>query len=321
MLGQEDAAMKVLVTGATGMVGRALMAALADCPGVTPVAGVRAPGYAGPHLVLGDLSRPLILPDAGLPVDAVIHTAARVHQMTETAADPLAAYHAVNTRATLDLARAAVRGGAKRFVFVSTIKVNGDGRETPYRPDEPVIPPTDPYGASKYAAEQGLWALAAETGLEVVVVRPPLVYGPGVGANFARLLRAVDRGVPLPFGLVNNRRSLVGLQTLTDALLTVLTHPAAAGKTYLVSDGEDVSSAGLVRAMAQALGRSPRLLPVPPPLMRLAARLLGKEAQVNRLLGSLTVDLSALRQDCDWSPPATVAAQLAATVRWYRDQA
>lgn len=249
-------------------------------------------------------------------VEVVIHCAARVHVMDEQAADPLAEFRAVNVEATRHLAQQAAAAGVTRFVFVSSIKVNGEetaaGR--PFTADA-TPRPQDAYGQSKLEAEQALFAIAAQTGLEVVVVRPPLVYGPGVKANFASLMRALQRRLPLPFGAIDNRRSLVARDNLVDLLLCCARHPAAAGQVFLVSDGEDLSTAQLCRGLSQALGVRPRLLPVPPALLRLLGRLTGRSQQVQRLLGSLQVDISATCRRLDWRPPVRVEQALRETAQ------
>ncbi len=245
--------------------------------------------------------------------DAVVHLAARVHVMHDTATDPRALYRATNTDATLNLARQAAQTGVKRFVFVSSIKVNGEGRDEPYREtDAPV--PEDAYAISKWEAEQGLWRIAQETGLEVVVLRPPLVYGPGVKANFRRLLDTVARGWPLPLGAVQNRRSLLYLGNFVDAIRTCVEHPDAAGQTFLIDDGRPVSTPELVRAVAHAIGRPARLLAVPVGVLEFAATLLGKRAAVQRLTGSLWLDSSLIRTRLGWTPPFTLGQGLDATV-------
>lgn len=248
-------------------------------------------------------------------VDAVVHLAARVHVMHDTSTDPLMAFREINTNATLRLARQAADRGVRRFVFLSSVKVLGESGMFSGA-DDPA--PQDPYAISKREAEDGLREIARGTGMELVVLRPPLVYGPGVGANFLRLMRAVDAQIPLPFGAVNNRRSLVFLGNLVDAISLALDHPLAAGRTLLVSDGEDVSTPELIRKMAEALNRPCRLLPVPPNFMRFAGRLIGKGKEVDRLLGSLAVDISALQSELGWTPPYTMQSGLAATAQWYR---
>lgn len=239
---------------------------------------------------------------------AVVHLAARVHVMNEHAADPLAAFRAVNTEGTLNLARQAAEAGVRRFVFVSSIKVNGEHTTpgSPFRASD-APNPEDPYSHSKREAEDGLRALAATTDMEVVIVRPPLVYGPGVKANFAAMMRAVQRGLPLPLGAVtDNRRSLVGLENLVDLLTTCLDHPAAANQTFLVSDGEDMSTACMLRRLAKAMGKPSRLLSVPPAALSAGATLLGKGALAQRLLGNLQVDIMHTRHTLGWSPPLSV---------------
>jgi len=248
--------------------------------------------------------------------DVVVHLAARVHVMSDAASEPLAEFRKVNTVATLNLARQAAAAGVRRFVFVSSVKVNGAGRDAPYcESDTPA--PQDPYAISKWEAEQGLARIAAEAGLEVVILRPPLVYGPGVGANFLRLMQLVEKGWPLPFGRVDNRRSLLFLGNLVDAIRLCLAHPAAAGKTYLVSDGDAVATPELLRLLAAAMERRPRLLPLPASLIRLAGSLLGQSAEVSRLLDSLVLDSRRIREELHWRPPYTLAEGINQTVRAY----
>jgi nucleoside-diphosphate-sugar epimerase len=237
----------------------------------------------------------------------IIHLAARVHVMQDTTLDPIAAFRAVNVGGTLNLARQAAASGVKRFVFVSTAKVNGESTQ-PDRPFTEVdIPnPQDAYSLSKYEAEQGLRHISVDTGMEVVIIRPPLVYGPGVKANFATLMQAVRQGRPLALGSVNNRRSLVALDNLVDFILVCMEHPDAANQTFLVSDGNDLSTTELVRGLARAAGVSPRLLPVPVWALQAGAMLLGKEDEVQRLCGSLQVDISKARNVLGWRPPVVV---------------
>lgn len=306
--------MRVLVTGVTGFVGGALARHLVVAGTNEVVAPVRQP------VVLDGISTPLV-EDIGPATDwgsvlegveAVVHCAGRAHQMADRAADPIAAFRSVNTAGTLRLAEAAAGAGVRRLVFISTVKVHGPGDDEgrPFsEADQPA--PADPYAVSKWEAEQGLQDLAARSGLEVVVVRPPLVYGPDPKGNMLRLLRLVERRIPLPFGAVRNRRSMIGLDNLLSALSTVLTHPAAGGRTYLVSDGEDVSTPDLVRLMAKAMDRPARLSPVPPRLLRLAGRLAGKGEDVDRLLGSLEVDSSRLARDLGWAPVRSLEAGIA----------
>ena len=304
--------MRVLVSGANGFVGRALCGHLNAHGHVVVPAVRRVSGLAG-EAVVGDIDGATDWTAALSGCDAVAHLAARVHMMDESAQDVLALYRATNTQATLSLAQQAAKVGIKRLVFISSIKVNGEGSPDPYRETDPPAP-RDPYAISKWEAEQGLHDIAARTGLEVVILRPPLVYGPGVKANFRRLMDAVRKGIPLPFGSIDNRRSLLYLGNLVDAIRVCIEHPAAANKTYLISDGEDVSTPDLVRRLARAMNRPARLLPVPPALLSAAGTLLGKRDQVARLLGSLTLDSSAIRRDLGWTPPYTLDDGLRMTV-------
>ena len=250
-------------------------------------------------------------------IDTVIHLAARVHIMGDPSVDPLMEYRKVNTEGTGQLAREAAKAGVKRLVFISSIKVNGEEADVPYTEDSPEHP-TDPYGVSKWEAEQLLRQIGAQTGLEVVVVRPPLVYGPGVKANFLNLMKMLQINVPLPLALVDNKRSFIYVGNLVDALTICAKHPAAAGKTYLVSDGEDVSTPELIRRVAHALGKPPRLFPLSPYLIRLAGTITGKGATVNRLLGSLVVDSSRIRNELGWRPPFTMERGLRETADWFK---
>jgi nucleoside-diphosphate-sugar epimerase len=249
-------------------------------------------------------------------VDVVIHLAARVHVMTDAADDPITEFRLVNTAGTEHLARCAAASGVKRFVYVSSIKVNGEATSGNARFTEQDQPnPQDAYGVSKWEAEQVLHRVAAETGLEVVIVRPPLVYGAGVKGNFAQMLRVVALGFPLPFAGVKNKRDLVYVGNLVDALITCAMHPAAAGNTYLVSDGEAVSTPDLLRGLAKALGVSSRVFALPIGLLKLAGALFGKADQVERLVGSLQVDSSKIRRELGWVPPFSVHDELTATVK------
>lgn len=249
-------------------------------------------------------------------IDAVVHCAARVHVMQDDVTDPLQAYREVNVSGTLNLARQAARAGVRRFVFVSSIKVNGEAThpDQPFTADE-VLAPLDPYGVSKLEAEQGLREIEEQTSMEVVIVRPPLVYGPGVKANFASMMRWVSRGIPLPFGAVHNVRSIVALDNLVDLLVTCLKHPAAAGQTFLVSDGEDVSTTELLRRTAQAMGKTGCLLSVPAPVLELVAAILGKRAVAQRLCGSLQVDIEKTRRLLGWTPLLTLDEGLKKAVK------
>lgn len=310
----------VLVTGATGFVGRRLVAALVDRGERVRVA-VRTPqtGLTGVDAaVVGDIHGHTDWGRALDGVDRVFHLAARTHVLDDPAADPLREYRRINTEGTARLATAAARSGVRRFVYLSSIKVNGENTDAGPYTAASVPQPEDAYGQTKWEAERALRGVEKHLGMEAVVLRPPLVYGPGVKANFLKLVDLVARGVPLPLGAVHNRRSLVYVENLVDALIVAGSHAAAAGGTFLVSDGEDVSTPQLVRALATALGVRPRLLPLPPVLLRTAGRLLGREAQVKRLTGSLHLDSQVIRDVLGWRPPRTLEDGLAATVAWYR---
>ncbi len=303
----------ILVTGATGFVGTALCADLA-ARGIAfrPASRLPRPGF---HPV-GVIDARTDWTEALVGIDCVVHLAARVHVMDDTAADPLAAFRAANVDATLNLARQAAAAGARRFIFVSSIKVNGE-ETAPGRPFTSVdVPePRDPYGLSKWEAEQALLDLGRRTGMEIVVIRPPLIYGPRVKANFASLMRLARRGLPLPFGLISNRRSLLFVGNLTDFIILCVAHPDAANRTFLVSDGEDLSIGQLIAGISGAMGRKAWLLPVPPRLIEAAAAMLGKGPAARRLLGSLQVDIGETRRMTGWTPPFTSEQGLALTVQ------
>lgn len=299
----------VLVTGASGFVGRALLERLAQGEDYRGLAGVRDMPDQADETVrrLGDLAHLPADPTLLAGVDVLVHCAARVHVMREVSRDPLADFRAVNVRGSLQLARAAALAGVRRFVFLSTIKVHGETTDAgqPFTAESP-LRPSDAYALSKQEAEQGLMQLASETGMEVVIVRPPLVYGPGVKGNFASMARLVERRLPLPLGAIHNRRSLVGIDNLVDLLVRCVDHPAAANQVFLAGDGEDLSTTELLRAVGKTMGRPARLIPVPAGLLCLGATLLGRHAMAQRLLGSLQVDISRTCKLLDWSPPCTV---------------
>jgi nucleoside-diphosphate-sugar epimerase len=314
--------MRVLVTGATGFIGRFLCRALADRQHVVRAAlrqAQLAPAGVAEQVVVGDIGRATRWGEALQGVDAVIHAAARVH-VAGDAADDAGRYMESNVLATQCLAQAAADTGVMRFVLLSTIKVNGE--QTASRPytahDEPR--PRGAYARSKWLAEQSLTEVGARTGMHTAIVRPPLVYGPGVRANFLRLLQSVDAQRPLPLGAVANRRSLVSVWNLCDLLTSLLMIPAADG-CWLVSDGEDLSSPELVIRIARAMSRPARLIAVPPALLRLCGALVGRRDDVMRLCGSLTADISETRQRLRWAPPVPLDEGLARTVAWYLSQA
>lgn len=315
--------MTILVTGANGFVGTALCRRLVqgghNVRGVMRTLTSAEASQAGEVVVVDDIGPGTDWCGSLDGVDAVVHLAGRVHVLADSAADPITEFRRVNTAGTERLARAAAAAGVRRFVFISSIKVNGESSQSvPFlAEDRPA--PKSPYAISKWEAEQILRRVAADTGLEMVVIRPPLVYGPGVKANFLRLLQWVDRGIPLPLASVDNRRSLVALDNLVDLIVRCVEHPAAAGQVFLVSDGEDLSTPELVRRIAVKMGRSPKLFPFPPALLRYGARVLGKQAAVERLCGSLQVNIGKTKQVLAWTPPVTADEALERTVEWYRN--
>lgn len=312
---------RVLLTGATGFVGRAVQQRIvADGQYDLTIAVRRAVPAANAVRVVQvpELTAQTDWSTALQGVDVVVHSAARVHVMNETSADPLAEFRKVNVDGTLALARQAVAAGVQRFVFVSSIKVNGEGTELgrPYTADA-LANPSDPYGVSKYEAEQALLALAHETGLEVTIIRPVLVYGPGVKANFRSMMKWLQRGVPLPLGAIHNKRSLVALDNLADLILTCAEHPAAVNQVFLASDGNDLSTTQMLQKLGVALDKPARLLPIPVSWLNLAFILLGKRDFTQRLCGSLQVDIAKNQQLLGWTPPVSVEEAMGKTAAAY----
>jgi nucleoside-diphosphate-sugar epimerase len=311
------AKMKVLVTGANGLVGRSLCAALCrqDYAVVAALRSANTLLEDVERVIVGTIDHATDWSAALRNVDTIIHLAARVHVMHDAAVDPLAEFRKVNVDGTLHLALQAAKAGVKRFIFISSVKVNGEHTVSnkPFT-EVDVAKPQDAYGISKFEAEQGLLLIAQQTGMEVVIIRPPLVYGSGVKANFASMLRAVKRGMPLPLGAIHNKRSFVYVGNLVSLILRCVDHPAAANQVFLVSDGHDLSTTELLRACAVALGVKPRLLPVPQSLIEIGAALLCKGNVAQRLCGNLQVDISKARNLLGWTPPISVADGLKATV-------
>lgn len=312
-----------LVTGASGFVGNYLCAELLR-QGWQVRGSVRSSAQlpAGAEAVaVGAIDGDTHWMGALCGVDVVIHLAARVHVMQEAAADPLAEFLKVNLHGTENLAQQAARAGVKRLVYVSSIGVSGrlTGQQQPFtEADSPN--PHNAYTASKWQAEQALQRIAQQTGLQVVIVRPPLIYGPGAKGNFPQLWAAIDKGIPLPLAGARNLRSLVYVGNLADALIACATHPAAVGQTYLVRDGEDVSTALLAEKIAAALGCSNRSFSLPPAILRAAAAALGRTEQIDQLFGSLRVCDAKLRGELAWFPPYTLEQGLRVTADWYRSQ-
>jgi len=304
---------KVALSGCTGFVGSAVMKTLI-ANNIEGVLLARQPVPGGGNFstfAISSIDGRTNYKDCFEGIECIIHCSARVHVMNDFSTDPLGAFREINTHGALNLARQATGFGVKRFIFISSVKVNGKYNRSgePFKSDDNFVP-DDPYGLSKYEAEQGLLALAEETGMEVVIVRPPLVYGPGVKANFASLIKWVNRGVPLPLGAVHNKRSLIALDNLVSFIVHCIDHPKAANEVFLISDGEDVSTTELLHKVAKAFGKRSLLIPVPVCLMILAARLIGKEDMANRLFGSLQVDNSKACDLLAWKPVTNMDAQL-----------
>lgn len=299
--------MNILLTGANGFLGRQLVQAVQQTASHKLTAAVRretALPVAQVNISSG------LQPDtdwtpALAGQNVVIHAAARAHILSDESVDPLTEYRRVNTQGTLRLARQAAASGVTRFIFLSSIGVNGNTNARPFTVgDKPA--PAEPYAVSKWEAEQGLWLVQQETGMEVVIIRPPLVYGPGAPGNFGRLVRWVGKGVPLPLGAIHNKRSLVGIDNLVDLIVRCIDHPAAANQLFLAGDGQDLSSTELLRGVGKAMGKPVRLIPVPAAMLQFGATLLGKKAMAQQVLGSLQVDISKTCDVLDWKPPYTV---------------
>lgn len=302
----QEKVLRVLVTGANGFVGRSLCADLRRngylVTGVVRSKSASSDEVQGPTLE-ADSDWSTLLTGKEL----VVHTAARVHVMNEIETDPLAAFRAVNVAGTLALAQQAAAAGVKRFVFISSIKVNGE-MTLPGQPFTEIVamPPTDPYGLSKYEAEIGLLALSEKSGMDVVIIRPPLIYGEGVKGNFATMLTMLAKGYPLPLGAIHNKRSLISLDNLIDLITTCITHPAAANEVFLVSDDDDLSTSELLNKLASAMGQTTYFWPVPECILRLGASFLGKKAISQRLFDSLQVDITKAKRMLNWVPPVSV---------------
>lgn len=319
--------MKVLITGATGFIGMTLVENLVKAS-YDVVALVREPSLILPkdvvQVVSGDMtdwsvmnpSSKTKMKQALLNIDVVIHLAARVHVMADSSNDPLTEFRALNRDATLALARVAAQAGVKRFIFLSSIGVNGNNNSEPFTEQDKVCP-YQFYAFSKLEAEQELLTLAASSKMDVTIIRPPLVYGPKAPGNFSTLMYWMNKNVPLPFGAIHNQRSLIALDNLVNFIILCIDHPKAANETFLISDDEDVSTTQLLQKVASALGNKTRLIPVPVGLMTLAAKLVGKKAVAERLFGSLRVDSSKARELLDWQPVITMDEQLKKTVKTY----
>ncbi|AFI83937.1 epimerase [Methylophaga nitratireducenticrescens] len=309
--------MRIFVTGATGFVGKALVAQLV-AEGHEVIAAVRKHSAELPEeveqIVVGDLS---LLDEQNTiintlkNIDVVTHTAARVHIMQDNATDPLTEFRKLNVNATIELAGQAAKAGVKRFIFLSSIKVNGEStnnREAFTETDEPK--PEDDYGQSKFEAEQALFELTKSSSMEVVIIRPPLVYGPGVKANFACMIKIIKKGLPLPFGSVSNQRSMLAIDNLVDFITLCMTPPAAANQVFLIADGKDISTTDLLKKIAKAYQRPPRLIPVPIAWMIFFAKLAGKQNITDRLFGNLQININKSNQLLGWQPVTSMEQQL-----------
>jgi len=309
---------KIFITGANGFVGRLLASTIALDNTATILKSTRS-NTCNDGEISVDFSKGFNITNHLNEVDVIIHCAARVHVMNDNADDPLTAFRVVNTQGTLRLAKQAAESGVKRFIFISSIKVNGESTEIgcPFTAHDNHIP-HDPYGLSKYEAETGLREIAQQSGMEVVIIRPPLVYGPGVQGNFLSMLKWINKGVPLPLGsITENKRSLVSLSNLVDLIITCIKHPNAANQTFLVSDDHDLSTTQLLVYITQALKVSKRLLPIPSSWLKWGAKLVNKPAISERLCGSLQVDISHTKELLNWTPPNSQEASLRETANHF----
>jgi len=308
--------MKILVTGANGFVGRCLCADLSEHKH-SVVAALRCADSqlkGVERVIIGSIDCTNDWTAVLQHVDVVIHLAARVHVMHEVAVDALAEFRKVNVDGTLNLATQSAKAGVKRFIFISTIGVNGNATNFNYPfSEDDISQPHDPYSVSKYEAEKGLYKLAEEAGLEIVIIRPPLVYGYGAPGNFGKIINALKKSIPLPLGAIHNKRSFVYVGNLVSLIVRCIDHPAATNQVFLVSDGCDLSTTELLQKCAVALGVKARLLPVPQKFLALCLALLGKQAVAQRLCGNLQVDISKARMLLGWVPPVSVEDGLKAT--------
>lgn len=320
VLGKTTTPLRVMVTGANGFVGSSLCHMLHH-QGHHVVGTTRTPHHVEQYeqMVIGELNAKTDCYEALKKIDVVVHSAARVHVLYDTVADPISEFRQVNVEASANLARQAIEAGVKRMIFISTIGVLGNYSLAPFcETDEPQ--PSNAYAVTKWEAEQKLNDIAKSSGLEMVMIRPPLVYGPGVKANFYRLMDHVAKGKPLPFGRVVNARDFVSVKNLSHLISVCLAHPKASGELFLVADRESVSTPQLIRKLAQHLGVYPRLLPVPEILLHWGARLLQKERFYHSVCSSLQIDTAKAWQLLDWQPMQTLDEGLGETVAWYKQQ-
>ena len=315
--------LRMLITGANGFVGKPLCSA-AHKAGYLVTAVTRKPARFGDgveNMVVSDFNQEVLWSEAMQDVDVVVHLAARVHVMKESVKDALSAYRLINVDGTLRLASYAAVAGVRRFIYLSSVKVNGEStrKNRPFFADDAPAP-EDPYGISKMEAEDALFRFSAKTGMEVTIIRPPLVYGPNVGANFASMMRWITYRWPLPLGAMTNQRSMVALDNLLDLILTCTEHPIAKGQVFLVSDGQDVSVTELLKKLAQMLNVPSHLIPVPVEYLRCIATIFGKKKIADRLCNSLQVDIGKTRQLLGWTPPMSLDQGLKKTANWFLHQ-
>jgi len=314
--------MKVAVTGANGFIGTALTHKL--CEKGYDVRGIVRSKERSLNrnsrleiFAVGEINSDTNWNDALKGIDVVIHLASRVHKLNDASINPLAEYRRVNTDGTQRLAEISARAGVKRLIFISTIKVNGEKTAGDAFTENHLAHPQDPYAISKWEAEQALHNISDATGLEIVILRLPLVYGQGVKANFLRLLDMVNKNIPLPLSMVNNKRSMIYIGNLVDAIIRCIEHPDAVNKTFLVSDGQDVSTPELIRMIAGAMGKKAKLFPCPLSLLKMIGKVAGKSDEIERLTGSLQIDTAKIRRELSWTPPFTMEQGLRKTADWF----
>ena len=314
--------MKIAVTGANGFIGAALTHEL--CEKGYDVRGIVRSKERSLNrnsrleiFAVGEINSDTNWNDALKGIDVVIHLASRVHKLIDVSINPLADYRGVNTGGTQKLAEMSAQAGTRRLIFMSTIKVNGEKTTGAAFTENHTAPPQDPYAISKWEAEQALRNTSDAAGLEIVILRPPLVYGQGVKANFLRLLDMVNKNIPLPLSMVNNKRSMIYIGNLVDAIIKCIEHPNAVNKTFLVSDGQDISTPDLIRMIAGAMGKKARLFPCPAPLLKMIGNVAGKSDEIERLTGSLQIDSAKIRRELSWTPPFTMEQGLRMTADWF----
>jgi len=311
--------MKILVTGANGFIGAELIKILCNhnfdvCGSIRSIKPLAVPNKNCQYILVGELDNTTDWIKALDVVDVVIHCAGRAHVLRDKTKSPIDIFRMVNVDATLHLAREAIKCGVRRFIFLSSIGVNGNTNTTPFTELDTPAPVQD-YAFSKLEAENGLQEISSSAGMEIVIIRPPLVYGPNAPGNFSTLLRWMDKNIPLPFGSVHNKRSFVGINNLVDLILTCIEHPAAANQVFLVSDGEDMSTTELLNRVASSLGKKSNLIPVNQKLLDFCLKLIGKKDLATQLLGSLQIDISKSQELLNWTPPISIDEELRKTAR------